>query len=72
MSTEKNNKIKELEKEIKEGKIQMEIDKKSIEEMKTHLCNLNGGFQVCKTSVYNIMEKFNLTFPEYSIKIETE
>ena len=67
---EKNKLIKKLKKEVKENKIKMELDKESIESMQKDICDLNGGFQVCKTSIINIMNNFNAQFPDYAIPNE--
>ncbi|HOX11250.1 MAG: hypothetical protein WC309_01855 [Candidatus Paceibacterota bacterium] len=66
---EKNNKIKEQEEELEANRIQMEIDKEKISNLKSDINNLNGGFQIAQRSIINIMQNFNDIFPDYEVEI---
>ena len=68
-NSEKNNKIKKQEEELKKNRIQMEIDKEKISTLKSDINSLNGGFQVAQRSIINIMHNFNDMFPNYKVEI---
>lgn len=68
-SSDKNNIIREMATEIEEKRIQIELDKERISNLKLDIKNLNGGFQVAQRSIINIMQNFNNMFPDYKVEI---
>ena len=69
---EKNNKIREQAEEIEKNKLQMEIDKEKISNLKSDINSLNGGFQIAQRSIINIMHNFNDMFPDYEVDIKID
>lgn len=79
----KTNKIKSLKKELRQRRIQMDMDEKHIKSLKLNIDglkenirnihsdmeNMGKGIQITQCGLINIMSNFNEMFPDYSVDI---